>query len=474
MRIFNLLTIMFVLPTFLNAQNEANYFPFKSLNHKENYTLHSAAIDRANVLPEYYTHVVKYKTQNTMYMACYSQLRTTIDFIDLNLMEYAGALNLKELSGFDVETPILSYNIQGDKLIIFQGEKLSIVELDKFKGNLIESVDLNNDKGIFNSNTFHAELGFRPILDEDGSVYLMNLRYDVQIVDPTFYKGNNEVKINFNENKLNYEFLPVSYPKDYLKGYFGYYFMPRRVVDNKGNHIYSYSVSPTMQIWNSKSQEVSSATAKSYYQKDEIAFLDPTVKYSTKELMKYTVETGTYTSLLFDPYRNIYYRFFRPAIAEGIDCNDCTYQDKPLSILILDENLAIIDELYIGTTIYEEQTAFVGEEGLYLSCANTKNQHFGNGFISYDILGIQTIATDQKVVAPQLVIMDKEENSFLISGAWNTSQNAVITVFNLSGQIVFRDIYFNGKIITLPQIQKGIYMVQIADANNQVVLKWSN
>ncbi|MBP9190731.1 MAG: DUF4221 family protein [Chitinophagales bacterium] len=468
-----ILILAVFIQSFVFAQQPIQFSPFKSLSNTNNFDLYSVAIERNNNLPKFYTHVLLYNNNETNYMLCYNQSRKVIDYINMDSWEYAGNIDLKSLNGYNLDETISSFNIQNDKLLIMQEDYLYVIQLNGLRSELLNKYVINDEKQAFYKNhTLLGDINFKPILNEDGSVYLMSSRYDVMVNDPEYYKGNNEVRLFLNDKKLRTEFVPITYPENYRNGYYGYYFLPKREVNNNNMHIYSYTMSPEIKIWNPESNEATDLIVRSAYHKIDATPLDPIAIKDNTLLMKFTIEAPVYTSLKYDSYRDIYYRFFRPEIKEGEDCNTCTYKNKPLIIMILDNGFNIIDELYMATSIYEEQTSFVGPEGLYLSCANINNPDFGNNYISYDILKVNTPKKAEANTDSNLKLIASNEEGFYISGALNDASNAVVTIFDLSGRIVYRDIYYENKIISLPQIAKGIYMIQIANNNDRVVLKW--
>ncbi len=456
----------------LTTAQTVSFFPFKTSSNLFTYKLNSTAIDRNSLLPEYLTHVTTYNYNGIQYLFGYTQGRKSIDIINLQDNSIAAKIELEKIAGYDSEQNILSFSISENYLLILQPEKIYKLKLEGFSATVVLEEPINNDKGIFKTNTFHGDIGFKPAMDKNGSIYVMNLRYDVRISDPAYYLGNNEVKIICGQNKSQYDFVPVSYPDNYHNAYYGYYYTPRRLVLPLGNHVFSYTASSIINTWNPETNEIATKDVKSKFQTDEIGKLSNDKVYSTKELLAYTVTNAVYTTLMYDQYRDIYYRFFRPEIKEGRDCNSCNYQNKPLVIMILDKDFNVLDELYLASTIYEEQTSFVGEKGLYLSCANTKNPNFGNGYISYDILSYSLLENNRSENTRILNLANTSNNGFLVTGAWDSESIPVLTVFDLNGKIVYRDIYNSGKIVELQDIAAGIYMLSISDADESILLKW--
>lgn len=431
------------------------------------------AIERGTNLPAYFSHVLLYENADIPYILCYNQGRKTIDCIQIETWTYAGAIDLKKLKGYNADLAILSLNIQGNQLIILQEINLYIIQLDGLDAQLTDKYEINNEnRAFYKDYTIYGDIHFKPLLNTDGSVYLMNTRYDVAVNNPEYYKGNNEVRLYPDTDNWRAEFAPVTYPENYTRGYYGYYFLPQREVNSRGEHVFSYAMSPQINTWDPSSGAHYSYEVQSAYQQRAALPLNPSAIQDNAALMKFTIEAPVYTSLKYDPYRDIYYRFFRPEIVEGADCNSCTYRDKPLVIMILDKRFNVLDELYLQNSIYEEQTSFVGPEGLYLSCAAVNNPNFGSNYISYDILKVHPEVKSGERTDSALRLVPSSDAGFYITGTFNDGAGAVVTIFDLNGKIVYRDIYYENAIISLTQVPAGIYMIQIANNREAVVLKW--
>jgi hypothetical protein len=89
-----------------------------------------------------------------------------------------------------------------------------------------------------------------------------------------------------------------------------------------------------------------------------------------------------YANLIFDPYRDIFYRFFHPGfdLAEEKPAEELrmlNWSRPAMGVLILDKELNVLGEhLFDKNEVYTFSNYFVGKEGLYLSV----NNHFRKDF----------------------------------------------------------------------------------------------
>ena len=101
---------------------------------------------------------------------------------------------------------------------------------------------------------------------------------------------------------------------------------------------------------------------------------------------EFYVSTNHYGFILYDEYRNVYYRMANHALElyreDGTPNN---LEDKPISIIILDESLTKVGEVFLPDNKYYFRTMFVEKEGLYISTANYSNKDLKEDYIEFDI-----------------------------------------------------------------------------------------
>nr|WP_247716584.1 DUF4221 family protein [Sinomicrobium weinanense] len=84
---------------------------------------------------------------------------------------------------------------------------------------------------------------------------------------------------------------------------------------------------------------------------------------SRQELIHHINEQDLYSALLYDKYRKVYYRFLRKAIPNPTIHNGL--KDKPIAIIIMDENFEYLGETVIGDSHeWNWDNCFVTKEGL--------------------------------------------------------------------------------------------------------------
>ncbi len=105
---------------------------------------------------------------------------------------------------------------------------------------------------------------------------------------------------------------------------------------------------------------------------------------------RYLFASDRYESLLYDPFRNIYYRIAVPG-AEDLDENrlrELRTAPVRFSILILNQNLEPIGEHLLADNTYLPQNIFIGSKGLYISTSHPNNKEAKEDFLSFDLLKV--------------------------------------------------------------------------------------
>ena len=149
--------------------------------------------------------------------------------------------------------------------------------------------------------------------------------------------------------------------------------------------VYSFHMDENIYATNIRTNEEKVISAPSRYIK-KLNF----IKYSDDREMVYKqfLETSYYYNILYDKYRNVYYRF---AIIGSEITNHpgysffdiCTNGFTTFSVITLDENFNIIGETLFPKHTYNPTIAFVHKNGLYISDSHILNPSFDEDILSF-------------------------------------------------------------------------------------------
>lgn len=137
-----------------------------------------------------------------------------------------------------------------------------------------------------------------------------------------------------------------------------------RIYDGK-NFIYSFHVAEDIITASVDHKEIKRIKVKSQY------IDSPTAKQEDGERgPRQNLELARYGDLLYDPYREVYYRFAYPQTS--LDDNmrwmgKSVYGRKKFSVIILNKEFQVIGETLFPESIYNSYVFFVHKDGLYIS-----------------------------------------------------------------------------------------------------------
>lgn len=134
---------------------------------------------------------------------------------------------------------------------------------------------------------------------------------------------------------------------------------------NGKEFIYSFYVSEDIIVASIDHSEIKKIKVKSKY------IDSPTARQEdTEQGPKLNLELARYGDLIYDPYREVYYRFAYPKTTLEDNINwwgKAVYGRKKFSVIILDKDYQVIGETLFPESIYNSYVSFVHKDGLYIS-----------------------------------------------------------------------------------------------------------
>jgi len=146
-----------------------------------------------------------------------------------------------------------------------------------------------------------------------------------------------------------------------------------RTINNKGQLIFSYPVDHCIYIYNQNKllQKVKckSKYIDKFYPCNYFKFYN-----DNTYIRQYSVESPGYASIIYDKYRDVYYRVAcHRFIAKNKDGTVNSYNNKPWSVMVLGNKYEIIDEMLMNTDKFNYWDMIVTKEGLLIGNNNDQN-----------------------------------------------------------------------------------------------------
>jgi FHS family L-fucose permease-like MFS transporter len=153
-----------------------------------------------------------------------------------------------------------------------------------------------------------------------------------------------------------------------------------RIFDGK-HFVYSFHFKEDIYVASIDHQTVSEIKIKSRYI-NNIGFYDDYGNVTFENLC----ENPNYGNLLYDPYRNVYYRIAYPktTIEQGVRGVELMqYGRKNFSIIILDKDFRVIGETLFPDYTYNSTLMFIRKDGLYISSSHYLNPEYSDDVLSF-------------------------------------------------------------------------------------------
>lgn len=158
--------------------------------------------------------------------------------------------------------------------------------------------------------------------------------------------------------------------------------------------IYSFDADEDLYLTSSAHEKVEKKKAKSKYIDAVTVFRSNDDDF--QRMIKAQCEHASYGKILYDKYRDVYYRF---AYSSGaIDDYSGDYLDlfrsgrKSFSIMILDNELNIVGETSFPAYTYNSNLTFIVEDGLYISLSHIKNPDYSDDILRFQKLELKDIS----------------------------------------------------------------------------------
>jgi hypothetical protein len=268
--------------------------------------------------------------------------------------------------------------------IFIQSPPIRFVLADT-SGRVTKVYALNESPGYLSSYCLISNQNYNPI--RDGKFYF-----------PSWPDGfgenlkvrNNSVlgQIDLASGRANT--LPVLYPTFFKQGeWHMIHYEIGILLHPQGGFLLNFPGADSVYHWqNGKSTPhyAASADAVEPAQAGSHSIADDQKKYD-----RLILEQPVYPTLVYDNYRKVYYRLAWLAHDDTSILDDIVriYVEKPLKIIILDENLVKIGETNLPANRYFSFQCFLGPEGLYLSDAHPDNPEIQEDRLSFTLLKLQ-------------------------------------------------------------------------------------
>ncbi len=320
--------------------NESNV----TLNTNGNFTIFTTFVDNGT---EYFANLNK----NKILISSLSS-RKLIDTINV-LFDNKQTEKYGSISSFCFNGKDSLYLLLSRAILFIKNKKLTktifINELDTVQYNKMRFANLEDAPIYYDKKTNELI----------GQIYCSKCKQ----VDSAFYKSNILGHISLETGKL--KTYNITFSEKYISDYYGF-----------ANHVYiqsrdsfsivSFPCEEKMFELNRFTNNITSIYEKSIYQTAKASALDRSLSDSREEKMRHLTTVPYYSQILYDPYRELYYRFFLKNITlKNKDGKYNTFKDKGIVLMVINKEFVVLNEYELNNNL-NPYFSFVTKEGLFI------------------------------------------------------------------------------------------------------------
>lgn len=292
-----------------------------------------------------------------------------LDMQFINLHDYSGK-KIKQIDLTEIDSTVHKVSgfhfIDRDSLLLYSyaNRQMNLVSCGKnFPTKVVFNLDSIKIPTI-NMLTIQTSTS-TPIIYENGKIYLAGRANFNDLSKPQLTKVNTAFCVNIKDGKV--DFLPV-FEDVWQERYWNYeqIFINHEIVPQQNTVIYSTRMKDSLIAYNTKTKSQKKISVQSEElgsEKDMRPDIDDMFSLGTHDDLQDFLSRPRYGRLVFDKYRNIYYRF----VVEG-------NKNRTTSIIICDNKFRKIGETVFSGRGLDDTGCFIGRDGLFLKDNNVKDE----------------------------------------------------------------------------------------------------
>ncbi|GAB2479412.1 DUF4221 family protein [Algoriphagus taiwanensis] len=293
----------------------------------------------------------------------------------LQIFDFSTGEKIKTLQ-FDQEGPngvggLFGFHVQSlDSIFLFNPPFGSSFYLANIEGELLKKFKYQVPDGAGSAFVHNGYMTSPPVLE--GSKLAVNHRFPQNMRELTQeILSNNTFGYQINLETGETQYFNHYFPQDYLGS--GLKSIDFSRAQGEDKVVYSLFGDHKLYYASSFDSTLKSVEAGSEFLDQTMPNFKPDAV--SEEYQNYAFASSRYGSILYDPYREVYYRIAFPTLPEA-SIADIRSQGNalgPFVVMVLDSDLKVITERKFEPGKYHPDNVFVGKKGLYLSLQHPNN-----------------------------------------------------------------------------------------------------
>ncbi len=298
-------------------------------------------------------------TKDTTFLLLFNRNDNSIRWFDLksglqvkkHIFEVEGPNSIGYLMGF--------FPLSKDSILITP--MVGRVYLVNSNGKIYNQFDYYKTS-INQPTTFSGSVNFAPIIKDNNKIFLLQgvmADWSKMAVDKL---KNQPLEVSIDLQSKKVEYLPYNYPSEIWKS--GNVPLEFSRAWNGENMVYSfYQAQDLFEYGNNDEKYKIHGNTQSNNDQGIVPFKDSRVS-----IEEFCYKHGAYLGIVYDKYRKVYYRFYRPKLEQKDGVNPMTLIDNPpqFSISVLNEKFEKVGETQFTDNKFIAGCFFITEKGFYL------------------------------------------------------------------------------------------------------------
>lgn len=289
-------------------------------------------------------------------------------------LEERGPDGVGKANGFQVITP--------DSILVTSRfvQKLSFVDST---GRLLSRFDYGNEK----PGTSSTQCNLRTPVFRNGETFLLPQKLAGNwsaMSTSAFEKYRTTLSVNLQSRQEELLGKNIPYEKDELKKKaFGY-----SITRTHSNYVLSFMGSDSIFVSSGLHHFTSLACRSSHVLGKLAEFTNPDIQKSLEQKIK----SCYYTSVAWDPYRKVIYRFYlvgRKEVPASANVLELSRYPAQLGVMVIDEQMHVIADQVLKKDTYFPGNYFIAPDGLYLSVNHPSNPNMDMSKLTFEKIRLE-------------------------------------------------------------------------------------
>lgn len=358
-------------------------------NHSKDYRLVPGQVIEFNLseTTNYSSKYISYYHNNEEeYLVNYNENDISIEFYDFTTKQLEYSLSLRENPLFQNNKfyGFFVHNLDSIFICIKYSNKITLVNIE---GTVLQTWII--DDSIANTEKYylHASLA-NNLYYNDNRIYVSQIPH---VQDPLqIAKTKPEIIYDIRKNKIISN--TGNFPKVYQKGEWWHIigYSLSKVLNNNNQLVLSFPVNHNLYVYQNDSL-IKVIEAKSKYLQDyNFPAFDNDYRKNVEYKKKYVTTLGRYYRLIYDDYRNLYYRIvLHPQEYKNKDGSTNSSSGMSWSIMVLDRNFNLLIENFFPAKQFDFYGILVIKEGLLVSNNHDSNKNLDPSKFSYTLFDLE-------------------------------------------------------------------------------------